>query len=115
MFRVFIAFVIFGWLSSPAIAASRDVASDPMRPDGFNSRVNAAPVIYKLNSVLLGGARKIAVINGKTYLEGDSFKLGRITSIDSDRVVIYGAKKHVLTFGSDSVKHHTSNKFVDKK
>lgn len=77
---------------------------DPTRPAGF-AAVRAAKKHYRLESVFIGQHRKVAIINGKSYREGDDTDLGRLMTINEDKVVISGAKKrHLLKLSQQTIK-----------
>lgn len=84
-------------LTAPMIAAKSfaDIA-DPTRPTGYRQQSSNPAQSYRLESILLGSGRKVAIINGRSFNEGDNTKLGKLVAINADRVVIQGEKRHVL-------------------
>lgn len=82
----------------------KSVISDPTKPTGYREKTSQAAARYRLESILLGSARKLAIINGKNFAEGDKTKLGTIVKINRDNVVIQGSKRHVLKLENQSIK-----------
>ncbi len=89
-------------LASSAVASSG--IQDPTRPDAYQSRQVGEKKVYRLTSVLISEQRKIATINGKSYVEGERMALGRLVSIQKDRVVIDGAGRRVLRLHDAAVR-----------
>lgn len=83
---------------------SKAIISDPTKPTGYREKTNQAATQYRLESILFGSVRKVAIINGKSFSEGDATKLGTIVRINSDNVVIQGNKRHVLKLVNQSIK-----------
>lgn len=90
-------------LGLPALAAAQEL-SDPTRPparlaspQAADSGTDGVPV---LQSVLVGrgpGARRIAVIDGDTVREGDSWRGARVARIAAGEVVLAkGKERQVL-------------------
>ena len=77
---------------------------DPTRPSGFVAARAVDGEQFRLQSVLAGSGRKLAIINGNSYSEGDRMALGEVVSISADRVVIRGSREHVLRLGAAAVK-----------
>ena len=77
---------------------------DPTRPAAYQSAGGGALKRYRLQSVLVSGERKVAIINGSSFGVGDRTGLGKITAIDKYRVVIQGERRHVLQLQSANVK-----------
>ena len=71
--------------------------NDPTQPAGVSNGVRNAPSALKLESILISGKRKLAIINGRRYVLGDVVSGARITHI-SEQVVILtaGAKQQKL-------------------
>ena len=84
--------------------------NDPTKPSSYRETVETSNKPYKLESILLGRDRKLAIINGHSFSEGDSHKLGKVIAINSDNVVLQGSTRHILELVTLSVK-----KNVDKK
>jgi MSHA biogenesis protein MshK len=76
-------------LGSPARAG--DVLPDPTRPEiappSAASPATAAER-FELRAVLIGGARRVAVINGRAVQVGDSVDGAEVLAIDAGRVRI---------------------------
>lgn len=87
--------VVVAWVS---LSLPTSAISDPTKPFSYKATHKAKPT-YTLNSVLIGETRKVAVINGKAYAEGDRLQLGTLAKIAADHVVINGKGRHVLTLG----------------
>lgn len=75
-------------------------APDPTRPLGYEhalgERTNGSgESSIRLNSILFGSERKIAIINGQQLHEGDLIKgIGaRVKKIDADAVTLQQSKK----------------------
>jgi len=75
-------------------------APDPTRPLGYEqtageSTNNAGETSIRLNSILFGNERKIAIINGQQLREGDIIKgIGaRVKKIEPDAVTLQQSKK----------------------
>jgi hypothetical protein len=77
---------------------------DPTRPAGLQSSTIAPKASYTLQSILFSGNRKVATINGKSYITGDKTPLGKILLIEKDRVVIQGKHRRVLKLQSELYK-----------
>ena len=76
-----------------ATAAAAAPFADPFRPprqieQPVADDVAKAPAGSRLESVLIGPDRRIAVINGQQYLEGDRIGDGRVLRISESEVVI---------------------------
>jgi MSHA biogenesis protein MshK len=79
------AFVAFGVQAAPF--------ADPFSPPKQMERAPAegaanAPAASRLESVLIAPDRRIAVIDGRQYLEGERFADGRVLRISESEVVI---------------------------
>lgn len=83
---------------------------DPTKPSSYRENVEASKQSYRLESVLLGRDRKWAIINGDTFSEGDSHKLGKVIAINNDHVVLQGSKRHILKLVTLSVKKNVDEK-----
>ena len=84
--------------------------NDPTKPSSYRETLEASKKPYRLESILLGRDRKLAIINGDTFGEGDSHKLGKVIAIHSDHVVLQGSQRHILKLVTLSIK-----KTVDQK
>ena len=84
------AIVILGLLATPSVQAAP--FADPFRPPRQVEQPSVdqekAPAATRLESVLIGPDRRIAVINGQQYLEGDRFGSGRVLRISEAEVVV---------------------------
>lgn len=109
MFNLFRTLVLLAISFYYFIAYAGEI-SDPTKPTGYRGATVGTAKIYRLESILLGRDRKIAIINGQSYSEGDKHKLGKIINIKSDSVVVQGSKQHILKLVTPSIK-----KTVDKK
>lgn len=70
MSRITVLFLALSVLLAPGVAgAQSDNLQDPTRPLSY--RAGSAPVELELNSILVGGERKLAVINGQQLREND--------------------------------------------
>lgn len=83
---------------------------DPTKPSRYHETVETSKKNYRLESILLGSERKLAIINGHAFSEGDDHQLGKVMAIKSDHVVLQGSKRHILKLNSLSIK-----KNLDKK
>jgi MSHA biogenesis protein MshK len=82
--------VLLVMMTTPAAAAP---FADPFRPPRQIEQpvvddAAKAPAGSRLESVLIGPDRRIAVINGQQYLEGDRIGNGRVLRISESEVVI---------------------------
>ncbi len=84
--------ICFQWLLAGALmtSATAQALQDPTRPpEARMASVQAAPVRnLELGSILLGSARRIAVIEGVTMQEGESHNGIRVQRIYRDKVEI---------------------------
>ena len=100
--------VFFSAVLSVLLMTATQTASalqDPTRPDVYRGAKKTPKTVYKLTSVLLGENRKVATINGVSYLEGERTSLGKLITINSDHVVIKGTKRHVLKLHNAPVRN----------
>ena len=109
MFNLFIVAAVLALLMTCPTSYAVEV-HDPTKPTAYREAVQSNKDIYRLESILLGANRKLAIINGESYSEGDAHKLGKVVSINRNNVVIQGSKRHILTLITLSLK-----KPVDKK
>ncbi|WP_207060650.1 hypothetical protein [Motiliproteus sp. SC1-56] len=69
--------------------ASLQAASDPTRPPVVVRAAKSQPAAanqWRLESVIMGAGRKVAVINGRRLGEGDTLGAARVLSIDAGGV-----------------------------
>lgn len=109
MFNLFIVAAVLALLMTCPTSYAVEV-HDPTKPTAYREAVQSNKDTYRLESILLGANRKLAIINGESYSEGDAHKLGKVVSINRNNVVIQGSKRHILTLITLSLK-----KPVDKK
>ena len=72
--------------------------ADPFRPprqveQPANEEAGKAPAPSRLESVLIAPDRRVAVINGQQYVEGDRYGGGRVVRISESEVVIRHADR----------------------
>lgn len=83
---------------------------DPFRPPrqlepALASAQSTAPAPTRLESILIGPDRRIAVINGQQYAEGQRFGDGRVLRISESEVLIRRADRdETLTLFPDGGK-----------
>ena len=76
---------------------------DPTRPAHFQSVVTKEPL--KLESILYGATRKVAVINGKVLAEGETIGNKKLIHIGKDRVKLAGSNsEQTLTLKRTSIR-----------
>jgi len=109
VFNLFIVAAVLALLMTCPTSYAVEV-HDPTKPTAYREAVQSTKDTYRLESILLGANRKLAIINGESYSEGDAHKLGKVVSINRNNVVIQGSKRHILTLITLSLK-----KPVDKK
>jgi len=74
-----------------SLAADVYALTDPTRPSGFVEPAADAKSAYaslRLESVLIGESRRVAVINGKTCRVGERVEGATVVAIHSDRAVL---------------------------
>ncbi len=72
-----------------ASTAASSVLYDPTRPPGTQARATAnSQRNLRLESVLIGNKRKVAIINGRRYTEGDRIGAGKVVNIQRRGVKI---------------------------
>lgn len=72
-----------------ASAEASQVLYDPTKPPGKNVQGNTqSQRSLRLESVLVGSKRKVAIINGRRYKEGDRIGTGKVVSIQRQGVKI---------------------------
>ena len=77
---------------------------DPTKPVTYSPPV-LSESRFHLSSILLGGKRKVAVINGKAVSEGETLGKARVVKIDKDNVLLNaGGKKIQLVLERTLVK-----------
>lgn len=76
---------LWTWFASPALALE-----DPTRPSGFQAPVEAPQpeVSFSLDSIMIGGDKRLAVINGQMVREGQTLEQARVLRVAADRVVL---------------------------
>lgn len=68
--------------------ASQDLY-DPTRPPGKQAQARVqSQSSLRLESVLIGSKRKVAIINGRRYMEGDRIGAGKVVTIQRQGVKI---------------------------
>lgn len=88
MFRVSIA-LLTASLSMAAISMAAMANSDPTRPATLGGGGgDAIATDYSLQSVLVGGTRSIATINGEALSVGDEVGGARVISISHQNVLL---------------------------
>lgn len=77
-------------LSLGSLALDVCALSDPTRPSGFVTPVDSGQqaVTLRLESVLIGASRRVAVINGKTCAVGDRVDGATVVAINADAAVL---------------------------
>ncbi|NNC63510.1 MAG: hypothetical protein HKN84_01885 [Gammaproteobacteria bacterium] len=89
MSRLVLAFFLVNVATSGSVMAADPPLGDPMRPyvpasPAAAGQRTARPLT--LTGVLIAATRRIAVINGALYREGDTINGARIMRIESDSV-----------------------------
>lgn len=80
-----------------ASAEASQVLYDPTRPPGKNAQATTqSQRSLRLESVLVGKKRKIAIINGRRYMEGDRIGAGKVVKIQRQSVKIALPEKNLL-------------------
>jgi hypothetical protein len=113
LLQVAVVLLILASMLSSAAPAIDDLAVDPTLPlfpplamsvDGAAASADAAPS-WELQSILIRGDDRIAVINGQHLRVGAKLESATVARIDSDRVTlsVNGARK-VLVLYSNAVK-----------
>jgi hypothetical protein len=85
------ALVVFSTLLAVAgaVAADEPPIRDPMRPFGRGSAAGAAIAAaprFALTAVLIAPTRRIAIVNGKPYSQGESVDGAEIVAIEQGAV-----------------------------
>ncbi|MCW8886860.1 MAG: general secretion pathway protein GspB, partial [Motiliproteus sp.] len=84
-------------------------AKDPTRPPGRLAVASGAEPIaatYQVGSVIIGGGRKLAVVNGQRVMVGDQVDGAKVVGIKADTVVLHVEGEY---------KRYTINKPLKKK
>ena len=84
--------------------AQQGLLIDPMRPQQIQSPKQSLPAAQKpvaaeswvLSTILTSAERKVAIINGQPFQQGDSLNGYKVIEIEPDRVVLKGNKSKVL-------------------
>ncbi|GAC13791.1 hypothetical protein [Aliiglaciecola lipolytica] len=115
MIRKFVLYA--GLVASFAIGAQQPV--DPTKPKGVGilglgktelGETGAAPIV--LSAVFIKNTSKIAVINGESVLEGQSWKGNQVKKIHKDGVVlVVDGRETELLLNQYSIKKDASNDF----
>lgn len=108
MTRAIIAFAL-----STALSAQAAPFADPFRPplqaEAPATDAAKAPSASRLESLLIGPDRRVAVIDGQQYREGERFGGGRVVRISESEVVIrHPDRDERLTLFPDSGKRTDS-------
>jgi hypothetical protein len=75
-----------------AVAADEPPVRDPLRPYGSaagasgSATARAAGPRFELTGVLISTARRVAIVNGKPYVQGESVDGAEIVAIESNAV-----------------------------
>ena len=84
---------------------------DPTRPAYYNPASAGKKTQYKLQSIIVGPQRKVAIINGKPLVEGERFGLGKIERIEKNQVSVRSGRSIIrLTLASQLVKRSSGEK-----
>lgn len=78
---------------TPAVVLAADF-SDPTRPSEYKAASKKSSL--RLESILYGPDRKVAIINGKPLAEGDSIGSLTVVRIEKESVSLSNQKKLVL-------------------
>lgn len=111
------AAVILALAAWASVAAGEAPLPDPTRPPGVSGGPSASQESEKpkaelnLQSLLHGGERALAVINGRSLQEGDSIHGYTVTRIARDQVVLRGGGgtrvlRLISTPGMEKVPHN---------
>lgn len=72
-----------------AIGTPASALEDPTRPANFEAPVQATAIRqFTLNSIVVGSAKRIAVIDGVVRREGDVFDGARLVRVEPDKVIL---------------------------
>jgi hypothetical protein len=90
---VFRAAALVLWCAAAFAASGGEPVHDPMRPfaagaAGAGGPAAAAAPRFVLTAVLISSARRVAIINGKPYRQGDKVAGAEITRIESQAVAL---------------------------
>jgi MSHA biogenesis protein MshK len=99
VFRVFLASCILWFVLSQQVYA----LEDPTRPPAAERIATVQRMVFpKLNSILLGRERKLAIIDGRVLQEGELGDGFQLIQIDANAVIvsIEGVSRR-LTMGGD--------------
>ena len=80
--------------------------NDPMRPaQAPPVSASESAASWRLDSIILSGDRRLAVINGQSVSEGDQLGQARVSRIEATRVTLrVGQQSRVLTLLPLSIK-----------
>ncbi len=85
--------------------------NDPTQPSGYTAPKEAAKKKWRLESVLIGERRKLAIINGQSYQEGDRVGNAELISIEHNKVTLRkGLQRTVLELFDSGFKLDSSFK-----
>ena len=89
------------------ISAHAEAQRDPTRPSGHAGVSDAAAANkgLSLESILVSGERKVAVINGAVVQQGDTVGMARVISIGRERVrVVQDGRSLDLSLSHTSIR-----------
>lgn len=89
MSRLFLASMLAALLASASARADELELGDPMRPFVRAPQAtsgNGAARPFRLTGVLIGATRRVAVINGAVYREGETVNSARVVRIEPGTV-----------------------------
>lgn len=108
MFKVLVSVLVFCSFSALA-NESREMPRDPTRPLNYQPVAKAQALKLRLNSVLLSGKRRLAIINGQSLREGETLAGSKLVvkRIEANQVVLTGeGSTRTLTLVPLVVKKH---------
>lgn len=114
-YTTYTAAILYAPLLWFGLAAECLAIMDPTKPENIAVVPKAAVKIYKLESILIGKNRKLAVINGQSVMVGERMALGKVESISAEKVVIRGSKKHILELAGSALKVAVSQSALENK
>ena len=87
---------------------------DPTRPQHYSKKMQDGDQVreFVLSAVFISANSKHAVINGKSYSEGESVLAYKVTSIKPNQVELVGPQgKQLLYINNNNVKKEADNGF----
>ena len=109
MFNNFLARSCFALML--VVSHSLAAVEDPTKPDSFVGGDARADKPFALQSVFMSNTRKVAIINGESYHEGDRLAIGEIIKIESGQVTVQGSKTVLLKIDElPTIKQNTESK-----